>query len=501
MPAIATIYEHSNYSGRTLQLQGVGDYDYSTLASYSFNDLTSSIKLESGYYLQAFADAGFKGASAIFTGSTSYVGNGFNDKISSLRLVRGTPNSSSTIDLSNYGAAYRQPSATIDLSNYGAAYRQPSATTALATLYEHANYGGRPLQLTRVGDYDYATLGARSFNDLISSIKLESGYYLQAYTDAGFKGASAIFTGSTSYVGNGFNDKISSLRLVRGTPNVSTLDYSNYGAAYRQPLSQNLLQGIWNNGAFVLEVAWKDPITGADVKKESIASGRGSHMLRGPNESAFAVEISAQGTWMADIALELLLPIATAGISAWIGDLTTHAAKAAKLFLNGVDGAQGVASLFTELIPGFDWTLNVAGWHPAFESGRYIDVSRNLYDPILSLGGPLPASGSFTQVSHDTKQKIDMLTGTGHNNLLAPSWAIPRSPAPDTSKMIKVNHETKKNMDELIGKGNHNFHTPFHLIPSTKFDEPPSPVSPINAGTNIKQMMDRLTGAGNNNFI
>ena len=65
MPAIATIFEHSNYSGRALQLQGVGDYDYATLGSHSFNDLTSSIKIESGYYLQAFTDAGFKGASAI----------------------------------------------------------------------------------------------------------------------------------------------------------------------------------------------------------------------------------------------------------------------------------------------------------------------------------------------------------------------------------------------------------------------------------------------------
>jgi hypothetical protein len=33
MPAIATVYEHSNYSGRALQLQGAGDYDYPTLAS------------------------------------------------------------------------------------------------------------------------------------------------------------------------------------------------------------------------------------------------------------------------------------------------------------------------------------------------------------------------------------------------------------------------------------------------------------------------------------
>lgn len=71
MPAIATIYEHSNYNGRALQLQGVEDYDYATLGSRGFNDLTSSIKIESCYYLQAFADAGFKGASAIFTGSSS----------------------------------------------------------------------------------------------------------------------------------------------------------------------------------------------------------------------------------------------------------------------------------------------------------------------------------------------------------------------------------------------------------------------------------------------
>ena len=41
MPAIATIYEHSNYNSRALQLQGVGDYDYATLGSRGFNDLTS----------------------------------------------------------------------------------------------------------------------------------------------------------------------------------------------------------------------------------------------------------------------------------------------------------------------------------------------------------------------------------------------------------------------------------------------------------------------------
>ena len=355
---------------------------------------------------------------------------------------------------------------------------------AIATIYEHSNDSGRTLQLQGVGDYDYATLASYSFNDLTSSSKIESGYYLQAFADAGFKGASALFTGSTSYVGNGFNDKISSLRLARGSPNSpSTVDQSNYGAAYRQPLSQNLLQSAWNNGAFMLEVAWKDPKTGVEVKKEIIASGRESHMLGGPKESAFAVEISAHDTLMANIAFELGPALATSGISAFTGTATTTAAKWVKAHLEAVDVVTGGMGPTSPAIPGNRWTLKVDGWSPAFGSGKYVDVSRSLFDPKLSLGGPLPASGSFTQVSHDTKQKIDMPIGSRYNNILSPSSVIPRSPAPDSSKMIKVDHETKGYMDNLIGLGNHNIHTPISLIPSNPISEPPSPISPINASS------------------
>ena len=447
MAAIATIYEHSNYNGRALRLQGVGDYDYSTLASYSFNDLTSSIKLESGYYLQAFADAGFKGASAIFTGSTSYVGNGFNDKISSLRLVRGTPNSSSPFDLSNYGAAYRQP----------------SATTALATLYEHANYGGRPLQLTRVGDYDYATLGARSFNDLISSIKLESGYYLQAYTDAGFKGASAIFTGSTSYVGNGYNDKISSLRLVRGTPNSSsTIDLSNYGAAYRnkstpspapgpdiitgqpinkissqmQPGVHQVVQGVWNNAGFVLGVTWKDSITGKAVKAEAIGLGKGSYMTHSSNSRPYNADLLIWGEDIARLAVELGIGVATGGVGGAIGGA---AGAALKLVLAGkaittagvklgtqVMGAAGAAAgVFGGSIQGGrniaapnwilkDTTPSIGG----INQGKHLDVWGTVYDPQVGPGGSLPSSSSFILAGPDVRQNFDALLGAGNHRFI-----------------------------------------------------------------------------------
>jgi hypothetical protein len=278
MPAIATIYEHSNYSGRTLQLQGVGDYDYSTLASYSFNDLTSSIKLKSGYYLQAFADAGFKGASAIFTGSTSYVGNGFNDKISSLRVVRGIPSNS------------------LSGSMTGAASLSPQLTGgSVATIYEHSNYAGKPLRLQGEGAYDYSTLLKHGFNDLTSSVQISPRYYMEAYADPGFKGASAIFTGYQSYIGDGFNDKISSLRIVRGTPNtffaggtatqsfVETLTDHNFWNNLASRLDQQaaskkqVKQGVWNKSGFDLGVNWVDPITGNIVKSETVPNGRGSY--------------------------------------------------------------------------------------------------------------------------------------------------------------------------------------------------------------------------------
>jgi len=420
MAAIATIYEHSNYNGRALRLQGVGDYDYSTLASYSFNDLTSSINLESGYYLQAFADAGFKGASAIFTGSTSYVGNGFNDKISSLRLVRGTPNSSSTIDLSNYGAAYRQP----------------SATTALATLYEHANYGGRPLQLTRVGDYDYATLGARSFNDLISSIKLESGYYLQAYTDAGFKGASAIFTGSTSYVGNGYNDKISSLRLVRGTPNSSsTIDLSNYGAAYRnkstpspapgpdiitgqpinkissqmQPGVHQVVQGVWNNAGFVLGVTWKDSITGKAVKEDLLSAGKGSYMTYNSNDRPYNADLWIWGEDVAKAGTFLAISALPGG-----GQVIAQASPwiiGGTLVAGGVTG--GVAALPSNWILN-DVTPSIGG----INQGKHLDVWGTLFSPHTGPGGSLPSSSSFILAGPDVRQNFDALLGAGNHRFI-----------------------------------------------------------------------------------
>jgi len=299
MPAIATIYEHSNYSGRTLQLQGVGNYDYATLASYSFNDLTSSIKLESGYYLQAFADAGFKGASAIFTGSTSFVGNGFNDKISSLRLVRGTPNSSSTIDLSNYGAAYRNKST-------------PS----------HAP-------------------------------------------------GPDIITGQTI-------NKISSPVQASG---------------------HQVPQGVWNKAGFVLGVTWRDPVTGRDVKTDVIPTGQGSYITHKSNDQPYSARLWISGGIVANAvtAAAIAAPFAALGgfgVGALAAKIATNEAviKGATTWGTTIMGASVGSSTMTGLqnLSG-NWSKDVTPSIGGINQGKHLDVWGTMWDPQTGPGGPLSA--------------------------------------------------------------------------------------------------------------
>lgn len=398
MTAIATIYEHSNHGGRALRLQGAGDYDYSTLASFSFNDLTSSIKIESGYYLQAFTDAGFKGASAIFTGSTSYVGDGFNDKISSLRVVRGIPSNS------------------LSGSMTGAASSSPQLTGgSVATIYEHSNYAGKPLRLQGEGAYDYSTLLKHGFNDLTSSVQISPGYYMEAYADPGFKGASAIFTGHQSYIGDGFNDKISSLRIVRGSPNTSftqsfvdTLTDHNLWNNLASRLDQlaaskkKFKQGVWNKAGFVLGVNWKDPITGNIVKSETIPIGQGSYFTA--QGKPYNADLWIWGKEVAEIAVAAGA-VAAAALTGGAG----LAAVGAKLITAGATAPPALGGLMMtsgKLIMqggvGFSTSMMQEGLSTAFSKnadifwsgtpsldGRHADVWGTVWSPQVGSGGLL----------------------------------------------------------------------------------------------------------------
>ena len=173
----ATIYKDSNYGGNA---QSLREGSYASMSNLSVgNDQVSSLKVYSGYSVIAYIDASYQGGFRVFQGDVSYVGNDFNDKISSLKVVKAS-----------------------------------SAEKVLATAYVDSNYCGGYQQFF-TGEYtDLKNLG---INDKISSIKVEPGYRVTAYIDTGYRGAFKYFEGDVPYVGEQFNDNISSLKVAKAT--------------------------------------------------------------------------------------------------------------------------------------------------------------------------------------------------------------------------------------------------------------------------------------------
>ena len=91
---------------------------------------------------------------------------------------------------------------------------QQSNNHPVATFYQDANYGGYGYSLPE-GIYTLSQLRAYGIqNDDISSLKVLPGFKVTAFYDDNFGGTSTVFTGDVSYVGNNWNDQISSLRIA-----------------------------------------------------------------------------------------------------------------------------------------------------------------------------------------------------------------------------------------------------------------------------------------------
>ncbi len=83
---------------------------------------------------------------------------------------------------------------------------------ARITLYEHSSYRGRSLSYGK-GFVGYTQLNQHGFNDRISSISIPDSLQVKVYQHANRGGSSATFSDSTSYVGDSWNDRISSMDI------------------------------------------------------------------------------------------------------------------------------------------------------------------------------------------------------------------------------------------------------------------------------------------------
>jgi hypothetical protein len=163
----AIVYQHANYGGRAVKL-GAGHYTLAQLRARGMgNDMISSLKVGAGMRAIAYQHNNFSGTARIFTGSVPYVGRSFNDQTSSIVI-------------------------------------EPTRVM----LFQHSNYRGNS-QSFAPGRYDLGqiTIG----NDQASSILVPPGYKVTLYQHARFKGTKKVFTADANYVGNDFNDVVSSL--------------------------------------------------------------------------------------------------------------------------------------------------------------------------------------------------------------------------------------------------------------------------------------------------
>lgn len=221
-------YKDVNYGGSYWGLT-VGSYNTAALVAKGIqnNDITA-FTIPAGYSVTLFKNDNFQGESWVVTGNSAWIGNAWNDSVSSL------------------------------IVNY----------TAGASFFKDCNYAGAVVSLPP-GDYTLTQLQARGvLNDDISSVKVSSGYQVILYENDNFAGTTVTSSTDLScLVGQNFNDKTSSLRVIAtgAAPAIPTT------AAVAQKTRLKELMLYPNPVGNTLYVRTVDDLNGADVTIINIA--------------------------------------------------------------------------------------------------------------------------------------------------------------------------------------------------------------------------------------
>ncbi len=169
MASIIKLYEHADFKGREVALT----ISANNLTNFGFNDVISSVKVVRGTWI-LYKDSNFQGKSyQIGPGSygmgdiSAKIGN---DVVSSVQLV-------GKITLYEH-ASFKGKTLTLEKSapNFSDLKFNDEASSIKVLsgtwiLYEHANYSGRSALIGK-GDYDIQAVQGLIGNDVISSVKL-----------------------------------------------------------------------------------------------------------------------------------------------------------------------------------------------------------------------------------------------------------------------------------------------------------------------------------------
>lgn len=127
-----------------------------------------------------------------------------------------------TVSVTTVSGSSESAKTSLNVTVGGQAQVTPTTTTkkvetGVVYIYQDINYGGRVTALNE-GRYNLAALQAKGFrNDDLSSIKVQSGYEAILYADDNFQGETRTITSDTAWIGNDFNDKMSSIVVQKKT--------------------------------------------------------------------------------------------------------------------------------------------------------------------------------------------------------------------------------------------------------------------------------------------
>ena len=175
-------FQHCDYGGWSASFNAAGSYAASQIASAGgVNDDASSIKIASGFKVTLFDGDNQGGASVVLTADTPcLVASSFNDLASSMRI-------------------------------------ESSAGSDGVVFFEHASFGGAAGQPLARGSYTLAQLQARGIpNDWASSARIPAGLTVTLYQHDNFTGTSWTLTADTPTfvtLNPNANDQMSSVRI------------------------------------------------------------------------------------------------------------------------------------------------------------------------------------------------------------------------------------------------------------------------------------------------
>ena len=165
-------YADANFSGAR---SSIAEGESTEWVGDNWNDRISSLSCTPGCSLVAFEHIDFGGERARLTGDIPLLGPKWNDRISSLRVRCG-------------GDVER-----------GCAF------------FEHADNAGQRIDVSEADDVRFV---GPFWNARISAVSCRPGCSAQAFEHSEFAGESRRFTGETRFVGADWNDRISSIRVT-----------------------------------------------------------------------------------------------------------------------------------------------------------------------------------------------------------------------------------------------------------------------------------------------